>query len=144
MLYSVRKKTTSEEVSRYVSQTLSYLDTYPLTLFDHVEITEEPVDPGIPDSAWKIWPGSLKDRLGVDALAIAASNHPYCVAAIEMLRDRKYVDLKAPQTNMLFDMLIVANQPEANPLFPGSSPMTIEKKNNILNTPANQEEQYYG
>lgn len=78
--------------------------------------------------------GSLKDRMGMDALAIAVSSHPVCVALREMLYDRKFIDLDRPQTAQFLDMLINASQPAADPNFPGSGPMTESKKNLILST----------
>lgn len=89
--------------------------------------------------AW-ITTGALKDRLGVDALAISASSNPVCVAVKEMLYDRKYVDLVAEVTSVLFDMLIAANEPAANPIFTGSGPMTAAKKARILNVNIANEE----
>jgi hypothetical protein len=78
--------------------------------------------------------GSLKDRMGMDALAIAVSSHPVCVALREMLYDRKFIDLDRPQTSQFLDMLINASQPAADPNFPGSGPMTEAKKSLILST----------
>lgn len=76
--------------------------------------------------------GALKDRMGMDALAISVSTNPICIALKEMLYDRKFVDLDRPQVGQFFDMLISANQPEANPLFPGSGPITTQKKEQYL------------
>lgn len=84
--------------------------------------------------------GAFKDRLGVDALALATSTNEVCRAAKEMLYDRKFVDLDAPMTNMLLDMLIASSQPAANPLFPGSGPITSSKKTQILGAAVNDNE----
>ena len=84
--------------------------------------------------------GAFKDRMGIDALAIAVSSHPVCVALREMLYDRKFVDLDRPDVSQFMDMLIAANEPQANAVFPGSGPMTAEKKEAILNTPVSDGE----
>ena len=84
----------------------------------------------------RIHVGAFKARLGVDALAIAVSSHPVCVALREMLYDQdKGVALDSPTLSMYLDMLISSDQPEASAYFPGSGPMTAEKKANILNAP---------
>lgn len=84
--------------------------------------------------------GAFKDRLGMDALAIAVSNHPVCVALREMLYDRKWIDLDRPDAGRFLDMLVAANEPAANPLFPGSGPMTPEKRAQILGAPVQDAE----
>jgi hypothetical protein len=84
--------------------------------------------------------GAFKDRLGMDALAIAVSNHPVCVALREMLYDRKWIDLDRPDAGRFLDMLIAAGEPAANPLFPGSGSMTTEKKAVILGAPVEDNE----
>ena len=99
---------------------------------------------GDQSNEWWIYPGPFKDRLGVDGLAIGASTHPACLAAKEMLYDRKYVDLKGAQAAALLDMLIATAQPAANAIFPGSGPMTADKKAAILNTPISDEDKYRG
>lgn len=84
--------------------------------------------------------GAFKDRLGVDALAIAVSDHPVCVAVREMLYDRKLVDLDRPDAQAFLGMLMSTNQPAANPLFPGSGPMTEAKIAAILGAPIQDRE----
>ena len=84
--------------------------------------------------------GAFKDRLGMDALAIAVSTHPVCVAVREMLYDRKLVDLDRPDAAAFLGMMASAGQPEANPLFPGSGPMTPEKIAAILGAPIQDRE----
>lgn len=84
--------------------------------------------------------GAFKDRLGVDALAIAVSDHPVCVAVREMLYDRKLVDLDRPDAQAFLGMLMSTNQPAANPLFPGSGPMTEAKIEAILGAPIQDRE----
>lgn len=101
-----------------------------------------PVAPEIPEKSVvrHVSVGAFKDRLGVDALAIAVSTHPICVALREMLYDRKVVDLDRPDTGRFLDMLIAAGEPAANPLFPGSGPMTTEKMVVILGAPVEDNE----
>lgn len=84
--------------------------------------------------------GAFKDRLGMDALAIAVSQHPVCMALKEMLYDRPDVDLNSPTVSRFLDMLIATAQPDAHPMFPGSGPMTEEKKTVILTTPIEERE----
>lgn len=76
--------------------------------------------------------GAMKDRLGMDALALSVSTHDACVAVKEMLYDRQYVDLDSQKTSNLLDLLIATSQPATNAMFPGSGPMTSGKKANIL------------
>ena len=89
---------------------------------------------------WWIDVGPFRDRLGMDTLAIAASTHPVCLGVKEMLYDRKYIDLKDPRVSQLLDILIATDQPTASPYFPGSGPMTLIKKDLILNTPTTESE----
>ena len=84
--------------------------------------------------------GAFKDRLGMDALAIAVSTHPVCVALREMLYDRRWIDLDRPDAGRFLDMLVAANEPAANPLFPGSGPMTPKKRAQILDAPVQDAE----
>ena len=79
--------------------------------------------------------GAFKDRLGMDALAMAVSSHPVCVAVREMLYDRKLVDLDRPDLQAFLGMLMAAGQPEENPVFPGAGPMTEAKIAAILAAP---------
>ena len=95
------------------------------------------------DPRWKwIDIGPFKDRLGPDALAIAASDHAACRASVETLNGRQYVDLASNSLISLLDLLIATEQPTANPFFPGSGPMTEEKKLIILDTPTTEEERH--
>ena len=79
--------------------------------------------------------GAFKDRLGMDAMAIAVSEHPVCIALREMLYDRRHVDLASANLCAFIDMLIATNEPAASPVFPGSGPMTEAKKQAILTAP---------
>lgn len=143
-VYVVTRKADGVEVHRYAAAAVVE-GGYPLASFDHGELPDgPPPEAALPASAWWLYPGPFKDRLGMDALALAASSHPACLAAREMLAGRLYVDLKNPRTSMLLDMLIAAGQPEAHPMFPGSGPMTPAKKAAILDTPATEAERYRG
>ena len=91
---------------------------------------------------WQIYLGPFKDRFGMDALAIYASSHDACKGVVGLLEGRLYIDLKDSRNAAMLDLLIAAQQPEANPIFPGSGPMTLEKKEAILNTPTTEEERF--
>lgn len=95
-------------------------------------------------SDWWIYVGPFKDRLGMDAPAIAASSHDVCKGVMAMLADRKYVDLQGATAAAMLDLLIAANQPTANAFFPGSGPMTLAKKAAILGTKPTDSERYKG
>lgn len=78
-------------------------------------------------------PGPFRSRLGMDRHAIAASDHKACKAAKADLEGREYVDLMGAEVAQGLDLLIATGQPAADPAFPGSGPMTLEKKAAILN-----------
>lgn len=99
------------------------------------ELTEDP-------RIWWLDVGPFKDRLGMDTLAIAASSHPVCLAVKEMLYDRKYIDLRDPKVTQLLDILIATSQPDTSPYFPGSGPMTAQKKDIIINAPTTESERH--
>jgi hypothetical protein len=107
---------------------------------DYTLVTDAPAmeDPRI----WWIDVGPFKDRLGMDALAIAASSHDACKAVIEMLNGRKYVDLKDSKTTMLLGILQATNQPAANAIFAGSGPITAGKITAITTTPTTEAERH--
>lgn len=91
---------------------------------------------------WWVDEGPFKDRLGADALAIAASTHDACKAVMAMLNNRKWVDLQGASVATLLDLLIATAQPTANPMFVGSGPMTLAKKTAILTTPVTVAERH--
>lgn len=107
-----------------------------VTPLDEEEIIDTPENPQL----WWIDVGPFRDRLGMDTLAIASSTHPVCLGVKEMLYDRKYIDLKDQRVSQLLDILIATNQPAASAYFPGSGPMTLVKKDLILNTPTTESE----
>jgi len=110
----------------------------------YVTPPEEELPESLPENPelWWIDVGPFRDRLGMDTLAIAASTHPVCLGVKEMLYDRKYIDLKDPRVAQLLDILIATAQPTANVYFPGSGPMTLIKKDIILNTPTTENERH--
>ena len=92
-------------------------------------VPQAPIDP----FKWFMYVGPFKDRLGMDALAIAASTQDACKAVMGMLSDRKYVDLQGTQVANMLNILIANGQPTANAMFPGSGPMTTTKRDAIIN-----------
>jgi len=107
-----------------------------------VPVVATPPDPVEDEQLWWIDTGPYKDRLGMDALAIGASTHDACKGVMAMLEGRKYVDLKDPKVGAMLNILIATNQPAANPIFPGSGPMTAAKKTAILTTPTTEKERH--
>lgn len=79
--------------------------------------------------------GAFKDRLGINALALAVSANPVCVAMREMLYDRSFVDLDRADLRSYLMMLVNNNLPEARPEFPGSGPLTEQMVDDILGAP---------
>lgn len=144
--YIVTRIADGAVVYRYQSEAPVEWQGMEFATHDHtVEVMpgEEP-PAALPESAWALYPGPFKDRLGIDGLALAASTHPVCAAVREQLAGRVYVSLKNPKTAAMLDLLIATGQPAASPYFPGSGPMTAEKKAAILGTPATESERYKG
>lgn len=79
--------------------------------------------------------GEFKDKLGWNAMAIAVSTHPICVALKEMLYDRQNIDLDSSRLYEYLMLLVNNNLPEANPNFPGSGPLTEEWVKILLDIP---------
>lgn len=95
----------------------------------------------VPDpKLWHVSVGAFKDRFGVDGPAIYASTHPICKGVVGLLEGRQRVDLKRPLVAQMLDAMIAAGQPAADPAWPGSGPMTAEKRDAILNTPPLEDE----
>ena len=105
---------------------------------------EAVVPPELPEDERLFWVdvGPFKDRLGMDIGAIASSTHSACLGVREFLLGRLYVDLRDPKVELLMDVLIVNNQPVHDPVWPGSGPMTPEKKAAILTTPTAEYERH--
>ena len=107
------------------------------------ELPQQSPPPPPPDPRrWWIDVGPFKDRLGADALAIAASSHDACKACIEMLNGRLYIDLAGAQVATLLGMLAATTQPTANVIFAGSGPMTPAKILTITTTPTTEAERH--
>lgn len=108
------------------------------------EFSPPPEAPALPPDArlWWIDVGPFKDRLGMDIGAIASSQHSACLGVREFLLGRKYVNLQDPKVALLMDVLIATNQPTADPVWPGSGPLTPSKKAAILTTPTTEDERY--
>lgn len=144
-VYRVIKKSDDSTVYAYATSGEPYpYPAYPFSEFYHVADLSTGYEPIAVDSTRHIYVGAFKDRLGMDALAIAASTHPICQAVKEMLRDRKYVDLNDSRTAALLDMLIATGQPEETAYFPSAGPITPEKKAVILDSAPTADEMYMG
>lgn len=79
--------------------------------------------------------GEFKDRLGWNAMAIAVSTHPICIALKEMLYDRQILDLDSTRLYEYMMLLVNNSLPVADPNFPGSGPLTEEQVKRILEIP---------
>ena len=89
----------------------------------------------------KITKGAFQNRLGpLNVFAIDNSDHPVCIALRSFINRLEYVDLGNPQTEQMLYMLVFANQPEANPAFPGSGPITGEIAEAVLMAPVQDNE----
>ena len=99
-------------------------------------------DPNLQKEYWWINVGRFNARLGMDAMAIAASSHDACKACVTLLSMSQYVDLKDPTLAAMLDLLIATNQPAANPIFAGSGPITPAKKSALLAPPTSEYERY--
>lgn len=95
-----------------------------------------------PAEYWWIDVGPFKDRLGVDGMAISVSSNDVCRAVLAQIQDRKYIDLRSPHLSAALDLLIAHGQPEANATFPGSGPITAEKKAMLLAPPTLETERF--
>ena len=91
---------------------------------------------------WWIDVGPFKDRLGMLAPAIYASNHSACKGVVGMIDGRQYIDLKRPEVSVMMDVMIAAGQPAVDPVWPGSAPLTAAKKAAILTTPTTEAERH--
>lgn len=109
--------------------------TYDGTAFNPPELVEDP-------RIWWLDEGPFKDRLGMDAPAIYSSSHSICKGVTGMLSGRKYFDMKDPKIKIMLDALIAAEQPAPDPFWPGSGPMTVEKRDRVLTTPTVEYERH--
>lgn len=104
-------------------------------------VIEEP-QPAEDPRLWWVDVGPFKDRLGMDAPAIYASNHDACKGVVGMVEGRKYIDLRDPRIANMMGVLIATGQPVANPVWPGSGPMTAAKRDAILGIPTTEVERH--
>lgn len=98
--------------------------------------------PGIPALfGRRISLGALQERLGnMRVFAIDTSLHPVCVALRSYLGRLNFIDLDDPRLSAMLDMLVSNSQPEANPVFPGSGPLTAEEAAEIMAAPVQPQE----
>ena len=101
-----------------------------------------PAEPSEDPRLWWIDVGPFKDRLGMDAPAIYASNHDACKGVVGMVEGRKYINLRDPRIGGMMGVLIATAQPAANPVWPGSGPMTVAKRDTVLSTPTTEDERF--
>lgn len=102
----------------------------------------EPAPPPEDPRLWWLDVGPFKDRLGMDAPAIYASAHDACKGVVGLVEGRKYINLKDPRIAGMMGVLIATAQPAANPVWPGSAPMTAAKRDAILGTPTTEDERH--
>lgn len=105
-------------------------------------VQPEPLEAPQDSRVWWLDEGPFKDRLGMDAPAIYASSHDACKGVVGMVSGRKYIDLKDPRIAAMMNVLIATAQPATNPVWPGSGPMTVAKRDAILNTPTTEYERF--
>jgi hypothetical protein len=99
-------------------------------------------DQDLPEQYWWVYPGAFLDRLGIDGMAIAGSDHPVCRAAQGQFSNRLYIDLKSPKLALVLESLKLAGQPEVSPYFPSASPLTDEKIAVFLAPPTSDHERF--
>ena len=99
-------------------------------------------DPELPEQYWWIYPGAFLDRMDVDGMAIAGSDHPVCKAAQGQFSNRLYIDLKSPKLATVLNALKLSGQPAVSAYFPGSSPLTDEKIAVLLAPPTTDHERF--
>ena len=115
------------------------------TAWEHVQATPARprwTDANLDQRYHQIHLGRLNARMGMDALAVAASDHPACRAAVSLLSMSEYVWLTGPEAQQILGMLAAAGQPEASPNFPGSGPITAEKIAVYLNPRTTEYERF--
>lgn len=85
--------------------------------------------------------GGLQKRIGpMTVFAIDTSTHPVCVALRNYLSRLDFVDLDDPDLPPMLGMMVAAGQPAANPVFPGSGPLTESKVAEIIGAPVQPKE----
>ena len=108
---------------------------------DGATVERFPLTPAPKIADRKISKGAFQLRLGpLNVFAIDNNSHPVCIALRAYLSRLNYVDLADPQTDQMLYMLVHAEQPEANPAFPGSGPITGLIAETVLMTPVEDHE----
>lgn len=88
-------------------------------------VATPPEDPSEVALPRKITRGAFQRRIGVmNVFAINNSVDQVCIALRSYLATLSHVDLDDPETALLLGLLASSDQPQANPVFPGSGPMT--------------------
>lgn len=99
------------------------------------------VDMPLPPEPRRITLGALQKRIGpMRVFAIDTSMHPVCVALRSYLGRLTFIDLDDPDLPPMLGMLVATEQPAANPVFPGSSPVTEADVAQIIGAPVAPEE----
>lgn len=94
-----------------------------------------------PHEPRRITLGALQKRIGpMRVFAIDTSTHPVCVALRSYLSRLTFIDLDDPGLPSMLGMLVAAEQPAANPVFPGSGPVTVADVGQIIGAPVAPEE----
>lgn len=106
MIISVRNRTTGEEVTRYAAATLTDIDGYPQSEFDHVEYVEAVVETPIDPTQWRIYVGAFFDRFGDAKISILASDNAIVQALIKDASVRQYIGL-VERKDELTQMLVL-------------------------------------
>ncbi|CAN7411429.1 hypothetical protein LJR074_002604 [Acidovorax sp. LjRoot74] len=109
-------------------------------MHDYVEppAIEPPAPPAVPR---KITLGAFQKRLvPMRVHAIDTSTHSKCVALRSYLSRLTHVDLEDPDLPLMLGMLVAAEQPAANPEFPGSGPLTADEAAQIIAAPVQPQE----
>lgn len=97
--------------------------------------------PSQPPEPRRITLGALQKRIGpMRVFAIDTSTHPVCVALRSYLSRLTFIDLDDPDLPPMLGMLVAAEQPAANPVFPGSGPVTEADVDQIIGAPVAPEE----
>lgn len=103
--------------------------------------TPQFVDMPPPPESRRITLGALQKRIGpMRVFAIDTSTHPVCVALRSYLSRLTFIDLDDPDLPPMLGMLVAAEQPAANPVFPGSGPVTEADVDQIIGAPVAPEE----
>lgn len=121
---------------------MGYVETPNGTVWENPPQPYAWTSPDLPPQYWWVYPGAFLDRLGVDGMAIAGSDHPVCKAAQGQFSNRLYIDLKSEKLALVLNALKAAAQPAVSAYFPGASPLTDEKIATLLAPPTTDYERF--